>query len=83
MLEVIATAILRCFDKNAVEELYLVNLLHFTELDIRLWKGVKADWALDLHEAPPKNLDKYKGLQQNELFFDSNSSLGRLLLSMY
>ena len=83
MLEVIATVILRCYGKNAIEELYLVNLLHFDDPDVGLWKGVKADWALDLHEAQPKNLYKYKGLQQNELFFDNNSSPGRLLSSMY
>ena len=29
ILEVVATVILRCFDKNAIEELYLVNLLNF------------------------------------------------------
>ena len=46
ILEVIATVILRCFEKSAVEELYLVNLLHFNDPDIGLWKGMKADWAL-------------------------------------
>ena len=43
MLEVIATVILRCYDKNAIEELYLVNLLHFDDPDVGLWKGVKTD----------------------------------------
>ena len=50
MVEAIATVILRCFDKNAVEELYLVNLLHFNEPNVGLWKGVKADWAMALCE---------------------------------
>ena len=44
MFEVIATVILGCQDKNAIEELYLVNLLHFEDLDVGLWKGVTADW---------------------------------------
>jgi len=72
MLEVIATVILRCFDTNAIEELYLVNLLHFNEPDVGLWKGMKANWALALQQSLPKNLDEYKELQQNELFFDNN-----------
>ena len=62
----IATVILLCFDKNAVEELYLVNLLHFNEPDVGLWKEVEVDWALALREALPQNLDEYKGLQQNK-----------------
>ena len=66
------------FDKNALEVLYLVNLLHFNEPGVGLWKGVKADWALALHEAFPKNLDESKGLQQNKLFFDNNGSPARL-----
>ena len=33
---------------------------------------MKADWALALRKALPKNLDEYKELQQNELFFDNN-----------
>ena len=68
ILEVVATVILRCFDKNAVEELYLVNLLNFEDPDVGMWKGVKSDWAA-LHEALPKNLDEYKRLLKNELFF--------------
>ena len=31
-----------------------------------------ADWALALQRALPKNLDEYKELQQNKLFFDNN-----------
>jgi len=73
ILEVVATVILRCFDKNAVEELYLVNLLNFEDPDFGMWKGVKSDWAAALHEALPKNLDEHKRLQQNELFFYKNS----------
>ena len=66
LLEVIATVILRCYDKNAIKELYLVILLHFDDADVGLWKGVKADWGLALHEALPKNLEDYMRLQQNE-----------------
>ena len=72
ILEVIATVILRCYERNAIEELYLVNLLRFNDPDVGLWKGMKADWALALRKALPKNLDEYKELQQNELFFDNN-----------
>ena len=72
ILEVIATVILRCYERNAIEELYLVNLLRFNDPDVGLWKGMKADWALALRQALPKNLDEYKELQQNELFFDNN-----------
>ena len=60
MLEVIATAILRWFDKSALEELYLVNLLHFKEPDFGLWKEMQADWALALCQALQKNLDENK-----------------------
>ena len=44
ILEVVATVILRCFDKNAIEELYLVNLLNFENPNVEMWKGVKCDW---------------------------------------
>ena len=72
ILEVVATVILRCFDKNAIEELYLVNLLNFENPDVEMWKGVKCDWAKALQEALPKNLDECKRLQQNELFIHRN-----------
>jgi len=72
ILEVVATVILRCFDKNATEELYLINLLNFEDPDVEMWKGVKCNWAAALHEALPKNLDEYKRLQQNELFIYRN-----------
>ena len=72
ILEIVATVILRCFDKNAIEELYLVNLLNFENPDVEMWKGVKCDWAAALHEALPKNLDECKRLQQNELFIHRN-----------
>ena len=49
ILEVIATVILRCFEKNAIEELYLVNLLQFNDPDVGLWKGMKADWVSEKH----------------------------------
>ena len=48
------------------------NLLHFDDPDVGLWKGVKIDWALALHEALPKNLEEYMRLQQNGLFFNNN-----------
>ena len=51
ILEVVATVILRCYDKNAVEELYLVSLLNFEDPDVGMWKGVRSDWAAALHEA--------------------------------
>ena len=34
ILEVIATVILRCFERNAIEELYLVNLLQFNDPEL-------------------------------------------------
>ena len=68
ILEVIARVILRCYERNAIEELYLVNLLRFNDPDVGLWKGMKADWALAIRQALPKNLDEYKELQQNKLF---------------
>ena len=68
----IATVILRSYERNAIEELYLVNLLQFNDPDVGLWKEMKADWALAIRQALPKNLDEYKELQQNELFFDNN-----------
>ena len=72
ILEVIATVILRCFERSAIKKFYPVNLLRFTDPDVGLWKRMKADWALAIRQALPKNLDKYKELQQNELFFDNN-----------
>ena len=47
-------------------------MLHFNEPDVGLWKGMKANWALALQQALPKNLDEYEDLRQNELFFDNN-----------
>ena len=79
ILEVVATVILRCFDKNAVEELYLVNLLNFEDPDVGMWKGVRSDWAVALREALPKNLDECKRLLQNELFFHKNSDPASLI----
>ena len=34
---------------------------------------MKADWALAIRQALPKNLVEYNELQQNELLFDNNS----------
>ena len=65
MVEVIATVILRCFDKNALQELYFFNLLHFKVPDVGLWKGMEANWELPLRQTLPKKLDEYKQLQQN------------------
>ena len=59
LLEVIATVILKCYNKDAIEQLYLVNLLHFEDPDVGLWKGVKCDWASALRETLPKNLEEY------------------------
>ena len=75
LLEVIATVILRCYEKDSIEQLYLVNLLHFDDPDVGLWKGVKCDWASALREALPKNLEDYMRLQQNELVVDNNGVL--------
>ena len=50
----------------------MVNLLNFEESGVGLWKEVKANWALTLCEALPKNVDEYKRLLQNELFFHKN-----------
>ena len=58
--EVFSTVILRCYDKNAIEALDLVNFLTFEDSDVGLWKGVKANWALALREVLPKNLDENK-----------------------
>ena len=74
LLEVIANVILKCYNKDAIEQLYLVNLLHFEDPDVGLWKGVKCDWASALHEALPKNLEEYMRLQQNELVVDNNGA---------
>jgi len=38
------------------------------QMNIGLWKGMKADSALAIRQALPKNLEKYKELQQNKLF---------------
>ena len=35
---------------------------------------IEAEWTLARRQALPKNLDKYKKLQQNTLFFDNNGS---------
>ena len=37
-----------------------------------MWKEVETNWALALCETLPKNLDKYKILLQNKLFFHKN-----------
>ena len=57
----------------------MVNFLNFEESDVGLWKEVKANWALALREALPKNLDEYKRLLQNELFFHKNGDPASLI----
>ena len=47
-------------------------MLQFNYPDVGSWKGLKTDWALAIRQTLPKNLDEYKELQQNELFFDNN-----------
>ena len=79
ILEVVATVILRCFDKNEVEELYVVNLLNFEDPDVGMWKGVRSDWAVALREALPKNLDECKRLLQDELCFHRNGDPASLI----
>ena len=44
IIEVIATVALRCFDKDATEELYLINLLTFDSPEVDIWKGMVACW---------------------------------------
>ena len=53
-------------------------MLHFNEPDVKLWKGMKAEWELALQQAQQKNLDDYKEFQQNELFLDANRCLAGL-----
>ena len=48
ILEAIATVVLRCFDKDATEELYLINLLTFDSPEVDRWKGMVACWELAL-----------------------------------
>ena len=54
IIEVLATVVLRCFDKDATEELYLINLLTFDidsqEALVDRWKGRVACWELALKE---------------------------------
>ena len=44
IIETLATGVLRCFDKDATEELYLMNLLGFDSPDVDRWKGMVACW---------------------------------------
>ena len=44
IIEAIATVVLRCFDKDATEELYLINLLTFDSPEVDRWKGMVACW---------------------------------------
>ena len=63
MIEVLATVILRCFDKDAQEELYFVNLLRFDSQDLDKWKGSVAHWELALKNTLPKNLKDLEPVQ--------------------
>ena len=56
IIEAIATVVLRCFDKDATEELYLINLLTFDSPEVDRWKGMVVCWELALKEQVPKNL---------------------------
>ena len=38
LIEVLATVILRCFIKDAVEELFLINLLVFDTPELERWQ---------------------------------------------
>ena len=71
----IATIVLRCFDKDATEELYLINLLMFDSPEVDRWKGMVACWELALKEQVPTNLFDLEELHQNELLFDDNNCL--------
>ena len=55
IIEAIATVVLRCFDKDATEELYLINLLTFDSPEVDKWKGMVACWELALEKQVPKN----------------------------
>ena len=66
---------LRCFDKDATEELYLINLLTFDSPEVDRWKGMVVCWELALKEQVPKNLFDLEELHQNELLFDDNNCL--------
>ena len=55
ILEAIATVVLRCFDKGATEELYLINLLTFDSPEVDRWEGMVAYWELALEKQLPKN----------------------------
>ena len=68
IIEALVTVVLRCFDKDATEELYLINLLTFDSPEVDRWKGMVACWELALKEQVPKNLFDLEELHQNELF---------------
>ena len=73
IIEAIATVVLRCCDKDATEELYLINLLMFDSPEVDRWKCM--DVCLELaHKAQvPKNLYDLEEMHQNELLFDDNN----------
>ena len=48
--------VLRCFDKDATEELYLINLMVFDSAEVDRWEGMVADWELALDKQRQKNL---------------------------
>ena len=54
--EALATVGLRCFDKDATEELYLINLLAFDSPEVDRWKGMVACWESTLKEQVPKRI---------------------------
>ena len=73
MLEVIATVIPRCFDKNTLKELYLVNFLDLKEPDVGLWKNMEGDWAFALRPALPNHQEEYTQLQQTSCFLKTTA----------
>ena len=66
IIEALATVVLRCFDKDATEKLYLINLLTFGSPEVDRWKGMIACWELALEKQVPKNLFDLEEMHQNE-----------------
>ena len=73
LLEALATAILRCFDKDAIEELYVVSLLIFDSPDVDQWRGLVDCWQLGLQRNLPKTVVDLEKFNQNQLLFDDNN----------
>ena len=67
IIEAIATVVLRCFDKYATEELYVINLLTFDSPEVDRWKGMVACWELARKEQVPNNLFDLEELHQKQI----------------